>query len=148
MSVVTFPTAIFEVCFLCLMPFNSTEELFSHYNSVGHNYETLKLCGVDLMMCYLCNVLLGVSCAEHTACAQHQLNLTLSPNPLANYYHVRSHPLPVRVTNAQLACMFEPEANAFYRNHREIHWEDFLWRDCGFTPSDEESDDDAGQHPE
>ena len=141
MSVVIFPTAINEVCFLCLMPFGSRLELFAHFFSVGHNYETLKLCGVDLLMCLLCGVLVGVSCDEHTACAQHQLNLLQSPDPLAPCYHIRSHPLPARVTNAQLACMFEPEANAFYRNHREVHWEWFLWREAGFTPSDEDSDD-------
>ena len=67
--------------------------------------------------------------------------LLQSPDPLAPCYHIRSHPLPTRVTNAQLACMFEPEANAFYRNHREVHWEWFLWREAGFTPSDEDSDD-------
>ena len=90
-------------------------------------------------MCYLYGVLVGVSCDEHTASAQHQYNLLQSPDLLAQHYHIRSHPLPVRVTNAQLACMFEPGANAFYRNHRELHWEWFLWREAGFTPSDEES---------
>jgi hypothetical protein len=90
-------------------------------------------------MCYLYGVLVGVSCDEHTASAQHQYNLLQSPDLLAQHYHIRSHPLPVRVTNAQLACMFEPGANAFYRNHRELHWEWFLWREAEFTPSDEES---------
>ena len=128
MSVVVMPTVRGYVCFVCLLPFPSLAELYAHFFGVCHNHETLKMCGVDLLMCDLCH-----------ARAQHQQLLLLAPRPAASYFHVRSHPLPVTVTSAQIAQMFEPEANAFYHNHRDIHWEWFLWS----TTSEEEDDEEA-----
>ena len=66
-SVVVIPAVRGHVCVVCHLPFHSLAELYAHFFGVCHNYESLKMCGVDLLMCDLCHALVGDSCDDHVA---------------------------------------------------------------------------------